>query len=208
MRPASHGRNGLRASVISKRTRGGSPMTKGPAPLALSALLALCLLSALPVHAQFFALSGTVADSQGTLLPGVTVTLGTPTPLVAVTDAFGSFSFAGVPVGHYGLRAELEGFAVWEGSWTANVGNNTTFEITLEALSWESEAMGSKAEEPLEDRRESAMGEYRFYDYEAPAASAEEPQAAPTAAEPPLSPPVLVEAEPPTMAAAPPPPPP
>ena len=78
-------------------------------------LLLLCLaLAALPVaaYAQDAALSGTVPDSTGGVLPGVTVTAvneATGNSFVAVTDGTGSYRMP-VRVGAYRVTAELQGF--------------------------------------------------------------------------------------------------
>jgi hypothetical protein len=59
------------------------------------------------------AIVGTVTDSSGAVLPGVTVTVvqeGTDVPLTAVTNASGQYSFPGLKVGRYTVAAELQGF--------------------------------------------------------------------------------------------------
>ncbi|WP_263381755.1 TonB-dependent receptor domain-containing protein [Granulicella arctica] len=58
---------------------------------------------------------GQVADSQGGLLPGATVTVtntATNVTVTAMTDRQGSFQFAQLPIGTYTVRAERDGFAV------------------------------------------------------------------------------------------------
>src|SRR5258708_10217365 len=61
------------------------------------------------------AISGTVTDSTGAVLPGVTVVLSNPGTIggnqQAVTDERGVYQFTKlVPSGTYSVRAELEGF--------------------------------------------------------------------------------------------------
>src|SRR5262245_61846018 len=51
---------------------------------------------------------GVVADSGGTVLPGVTVTVANRS---AVTDAEGRFMITGIPAGEYQFVAELLGFS-------------------------------------------------------------------------------------------------
>ena len=64
-------------------------------------------------HAQEAVLSGTVTDSTGGVLPGVTVTAvheATGNTFVAVTDDRGDFRLP-VRVGAYQITLELQGFA-------------------------------------------------------------------------------------------------
>jgi len=60
------------------------------------------------------AISGTVQDSSGAVLPGVTVTLVNPGTVggaqVAIADARGAYQFARLVPGRYGVRGELQGF--------------------------------------------------------------------------------------------------
>jgi hypothetical protein len=63
------------------------------------------------------ALSGVVRDSQGGVIPGVTVAAtgligGTRT---AITNASGSFSIGSVPAGQYDVTASIQGFRTWRG---------------------------------------------------------------------------------------------
>jgi hypothetical protein len=59
------------------------------------------------------AISGVMTDAQSAVLPGVSVTLrNTETGLTrtAITEADGRYRLAGLPPGHYELKAELAGF--------------------------------------------------------------------------------------------------
>ena len=60
-------------------------------------------------------LAGAVSDSEGAALPGVTVTIQSPSLIggarALVTEATGEFSFAAVPPGVYTIQFELDGFA-------------------------------------------------------------------------------------------------
>jgi hypothetical protein len=80
-------------------------------------LLLLCALalSSVPAFAQRFSatLRGTVTDSSGAVIPGVTVTArnrDTGLTRSATTDEAGLYTFAELPVGVYEVDAELSGF--------------------------------------------------------------------------------------------------
>lgn len=58
-------------------------------------------------------LAGTVLDTSGGVLPGVTVTAtneGTAAVLTEVTNEVGGFTFPNLPVGNYKVHVELTGF--------------------------------------------------------------------------------------------------
>src|SRR5712692_2747327 len=58
-------------------------------------------------------LTGTVKDSQGGVLPGVTVTAKSPALIgtrTVVSESAGTYSIAGLPSGEYELTFELAGF--------------------------------------------------------------------------------------------------
>ena len=62
-------------------------------------------------------ISGTVVDSGGGVLPGVTVTItnaGTATTRDMVTGSDGAFLFPDLLAGTYDLKAELKGFKTYE----------------------------------------------------------------------------------------------
>jgi hypothetical protein len=78
-------------------------------------VLALQLGYAVPAHAQAASASiaGTIADAQGGVLPGVTVTVQNAesgTVRTSVTEADGKYRVAGLNPGRYNLTAELPGF--------------------------------------------------------------------------------------------------
>jgi len=97
-------------------------MTLGRRALSLASAVALALVALpSPTHAQSLtgAISGTVADAQGGVLPGADVTLTnreSKTVQRTVTNSEGVFVFASVPAGTYSVRAELAGFTAWEAS--------------------------------------------------------------------------------------------
>src|SRR5712664_1631103 len=78
-------------------------------------LLLLLLAIAAPVHAQTPSgeISGTVVDSSGLSVPGVTVTLtnqATNVVRVVQTNEVGLYVISAIPPGTYDLKAELSGF--------------------------------------------------------------------------------------------------
>jgi Carboxypeptidase regulatory-like domain/TonB-dependent Receptor Plug Domain len=87
----------------------------------LGALLAaLCFLAAGPVVAQnagnSTAVTGTVADPTGAVIPGATVTIHNPVSQFersTTTDATGNFNFQNVPFNPYHLRVEAHGFSAY-----------------------------------------------------------------------------------------------
>jgi len=131
---------------------------------ALAALGAFLLLGAQAWAAGIIA--GTVKDSDGGVLPGVTVTLSAPSlgePLVTYADGSGSFRFDGLNPGVYTLRAELDGFQPSETTLTLVVDQRLTLEFRL-ALATLQETVEVTAEAPrssevalLDQRRQAAV---------------------------------------------------
>src|SRR3712207_518253 len=83
--------------------------------LALACGLLLSLLTAAPATAQTGTSSvrGTVADAQGNVVPGATVTLVDPATnqtRTQVSTADGHFAFDLIPPGTYRVEAEAKGF--------------------------------------------------------------------------------------------------
>src|SRR5436190_22505905 len=77
--------------------------------------LVVCLLAAVPAFAQIGQgrLAGTVSDTQGAVLPGVTVSATSPSQIgvrTTVTEADGRYLFPGMPSGTYKISYELQGF--------------------------------------------------------------------------------------------------
>ena len=62
---------------------------------------------------QLAAVSGTITDPSGAVVPGVSVTIvsqGTGLKRSVLTDTAGEYRFAGLPTGNYSLRMEKPGF--------------------------------------------------------------------------------------------------
>ncbi len=123
--------------------------------LALSALL--MTLFAVSAYAQFETgnIYGKVQAKDGSVLPGVTVTLTGPgAPQTFVTDAQGSFRFISLSPGQYTLKAELAGYGTaTRAGITVNVARNADVTLTLNPSV--SESITVTAEAPLLDVRKA-----------------------------------------------------
>ena len=102
--------------------------------------LALALVAGLAtpgvIHAQDGAIAGTVTDTTGLVLPGVTVEAAAETggPMaVAATDGAGAFTFTELPAGRYDVTFTLPGFRP-EARRGVAVGAGAT--VTLDAALW------------------------------------------------------------------------
>ena len=122
--------------------------------------LALLLLFPVRVFAQDATLTGTISDTTGGVLPGVTVTANntaTGNSFVAVTDALGRFRMP-VRVGTYRLAAELSGFtAVQQEGIEVLVGQTVTLNLQMRPLSVQ-ETVTVTAEAPLIETTQSSVG--------------------------------------------------
>jgi len=123
----------------------------------------LVLLVALPAAAQvqYGSVSGTVIDSQGQALPGVTVTLAGPAmqgARTAVTDLNGGFRFMPIPPGDgYTLTFELAGFNTLENSGlVVNLGRDTAVSAEM-SLSEFAETITVTADRVVVDTSKSTV---------------------------------------------------
>lgn len=101
---------------------------------------------------------GNVVDTDGSALPGVTVTLtGVGAPQVTVTDAEGRFRFLNLPPARYSLRAELAGFGTaTRAGISVNLGRNS--EVTMTLNPSVAQTITVTAEAPLLDTRRTGTG--------------------------------------------------
>jgi hypothetical protein len=124
-------------------------------------MLAVCAVIALPqiALAQEAVLSGTVTDSSGGVLPGVTVTAvhtATGNSFLAVTDERGGFRTP-VRIGQYKVSAELQGFAVVTKATEVLVGQTAVVNLQM-APSTVQESIIVNGEAPLVDTTTSTLG--------------------------------------------------
>src|SRR4026208_36685 len=105
----------------------------------LTLIAAGLLLTPLPALAQIgqtATLTGTVTDSTGAVLPGVTITVTSPVLIggsLAVTpDSAGSYRFPALPPGRYIVTAELSSFKKWEQEARLELGQTITLDAKME----------------------------------------------------------------------------
>src|SRR5579863_723622 len=82
-------------------------------PYMLAAVLAALFSISAWAQTQLATVSGTITDTTGAVVPGVSVTIvsqGTGLKRSALTDTAGEYRFAGLPSGTYSLRIEKPGF--------------------------------------------------------------------------------------------------
>src|SRR3954466_12633978 len=109
-------------------------------PLGCLLLALLCLAAtAAAQSAQTGSIVGKVMDPNGGVLPGVAVTVTSPSLLqeqAAVTDAKGSYRFNQLPIGLYSIRFGLQGFstAVREGI-PISADKTLTLDVTMQLAS-------------------------------------------------------------------------
>ncbi len=101
---------------------------------------------------------GRVQAKDGSVLPGVTVTLtGVGAPQTTVTDAVGNFRFINLSPGTYSLRADLAGYgAATRSGITVRVAQNA--DVTMSLNPSVAESITVTAEAPLLDVRKAGTG--------------------------------------------------
>jgi hypothetical protein len=121
----------------------------------------LCALIVMPAiaRAQEAVLSGTITDSTGAVLPGVTVTAvhtASGNNFVAVTDERGGYRIP-VRIGEYKITAELQGFGLTTKNLAVQVGQTAVTNLQM-APSTLQESIVVSAEAPLVDTASSTLG--------------------------------------------------
>src|SRR5262245_46640020 len=120
------------------------------------------LLAATNAWAQATAqINGTVSDTSGAVLPGVTVVAiqsDTGFRRETVTDAEGAYALLNLPIGPYRLEASLQGFRSFvQTGIVLQVSSNPVIKVTLE-LGQLSETLTVEGQAPLVETRNPAVG--------------------------------------------------
>jgi hypothetical protein len=134
-----------------------------PLPLLLAALLVVLPASSALAQAQAVngAIEGTVSDSTGAVLPGVTVTitnLDNGSQRTVVTGADGGYRALLLALGTYRVRAELQGFKVHERAGVRlTAGATAVIDLVLEVGAVQ-EVVSVTAESPVADPAKIDLG--------------------------------------------------
>ncbi len=114
-----------------------------------------CLATAFGQSVSSGTIQGTIKDASNAVLPGVTVTLTSPSlqvpQIVQVSDAAGAYKFVDLPAGTYALKAELPGFATAiRDQLRLTVGFVATVDLTLKVGAME-ETVTVSGQSPIVD---------------------------------------------------------
>ncbi|MBC7364253.1 MAG: TonB-dependent receptor [Candidatus Aminicenantes bacterium] len=127
----------------------------------LALLFTLLLVVSLGAQQRSGNIYGKVVDTEGTPLPGVTVTLTSPyfAPMTAVTSAEGTFRFLSLPPSReYTIKLELTGFkTVVQTGIVVEVGANANLTFTMEPGGIEEEITVT-AVTPVVDTKKTSVG--------------------------------------------------
>ncbi|MBN1222550.1 MAG: TonB-dependent receptor [Candidatus Aminicenantes bacterium] len=127
--------------------------------------LSLVLLLGLSLNAQTYksAMKGHITDEDGNPLPGVTVTVNSPSEITKdlsmVTNTEGHYHFTSLTPGEYEVTAKLEGFAtIIRTGVRLHVGEVAVIDFTMGMATLE-ESVTVVADSPLVETAKSSMGE-------------------------------------------------
>src|SRR5437667_1194392 len=129
----------------------------------VSGVVLMLGLLAMPAFAQIDQgrLTGTVTDSQGAILPGVTVTARSPSlqgTRTVVTESDGKYSIASLPSGEYELTYELSGFQTFKrASIKLGLGQILTVDVQMQVASLQ-ESVTVTGESPVVDMQNTKVG--------------------------------------------------
>jgi hypothetical protein len=121
-------------------------------------LAAVALASPAAAQEQTGAIQGVVKDTQGGVLPGVTVevkNLATGAVQTVVTDPQGRYRVPSMPPGRYEVTADLSGFGPAKMPVTLNLGQLLAVDLTL-AVAGLSETVNVSGDSPLIDVKQNA----------------------------------------------------
>jgi hypothetical protein len=112
-----------------------------------------------PAYAQEATLTGSITDSSGGVLPGVTINIvqgDTGNTLLAITDERGTFRLP-MRVGEYRVTAELPGFATITRAVSLLVGQTVVLNLQMATATLE-ESIVVSGQAPLIDLTRSTVG--------------------------------------------------
>ncbi|MSO30027.1 MAG: hypothetical protein EXQ48_03665 [Acidobacteria bacterium] len=137
-------------------------MTRVLRNLSMAALMVLLTCAIASAQLSTAELAGTVRDSSGAVLPGVTVTVtqtDTGFTRTVVTDDAGGYLFPNLPTGPYKLDVSLQGFKSYQQTGIVlQVGSTPTINATLGVGNLE-ETVSVEASTPLVDVRSAGISE-------------------------------------------------
>lgn len=137
-------------------------MRRSPYPVSRVAMVAALLVALVSVSAyaqyQTGSIYGRTLSTDGSLLPGVTVTLtGVGAPQVTVSDSQGNFRYPNLSPGTYQVKAELAGFgSATHSGVRVSVGGSTDVDVKLNPTV--AEAITVTGAAPLLDVRKTGTG--------------------------------------------------
>jgi len=119
----------------------------------------LCMLLAIPAHAQTTSLSGTVMDATGAAAPGASLTLTgiSGAERTAVSNEAGFYRFVQLVPGKYTLRTELKGFKAAKQTFDLLVDTPMTVDMRLE-VGEISETVTVEAEASMLNTQDAGLG--------------------------------------------------
>ncbi len=131
------------------------------ARIVVALIVALTMASRADAQITQGRIAGTVADNQGAVLPGVTVTATSPSLIgvrTTVTQADGKFMFPAMPSGTYKLAFELQGFKkVERDNINVVLGQTVSYDATLE-VGGITESVTVTGDSPLVDTSTTKIG--------------------------------------------------
>jgi outer membrane protein OmpA-like peptidoglycan-associated protein len=85
----------------------------------------------LTAHPRSGALRGSVTDDQNAPVPGVSIEISGPSPQTLVSDASGSFSLSGLPVGDYVARVDAPAYLLKTQPFSVTTGGDASLPLVL-----------------------------------------------------------------------------
>src|SRR5262245_8152335 len=143
----------LAMTTIPKADKGVRP--RPGAVFGVAVLMSLLSASAFAQSVSSGVIEGTVKDESNLVLPGVTITISSPSLQVGtstqVSDTSGNYKFVDLPAGTYQLKAELPGFSTYlRDELRLTVGFNAKVDLVLKVGAME-ESVTVSGQSPVVD---------------------------------------------------------